>query len=436
MVFGNALRALRSRNYRLFFAGQSVSLIGTWIQRIATPWLVYQLTDSVFLLGLVGFVGQIPIFLVAPFAGVFSDRWNRYRILLATQVLAMIQATIIAWLVLSERVEIWQILVLSLLLGAVNAFDIPARQSFLVRMVDKKEDLPNAIALNSSMVNGARMLGPSVAGMLIAAIGTGVCFLLNAASFVFVILSLLLMRLPEEASGKVRKSLLGELAEGVRYTFGYAPIRCVILLLFLASLTGMPYVVLMPVFAKEILSGSADTYGLLMGASGLGALGAAFFLATRKNAEGLEKVIPMAAAIFGGGLMLLSLSRSFLLAAAVIVVAGFGMMLLMATSNTVIQSIVADEMRGRVMSFFTVAIMGTAPFGSLLAGSLAGHLGVPLTIALGGMCCLIGAMVFAIKLPNIRRLLANNSGDRFAKRYNPNSRKDPCEQSTTVGRIP
>jgi MFS family permease len=406
MAISYALRALRSRNYRLFFTGQSISLIGTWMQRIATPWLVYQLTDSVFLLGLVGFVGQIPIFLVAPFAGVFSDRWNRYRILLATQILAMVQATIMAWLVLSERIEIWQILVLSLMLGAVNAFDIPARQSFLVRMVDKKEDLPNAIALNSSMVNGARMLGPSVAGMLIAAIGTGLCFLLNAASFVFVILSLLFMRLPAEATGKVRKSVLGELAEGVRYTFGNAPIRYVILLLFLASLTGMPYVVLMPVFAKEILFGSADTYGMLMGTSGLGALGGAFFLATRKNAIGLEKVIPMAAAIFGAGLILLSLSRSFLLACVVIVVAGFGMMLLMATSNTVIQSIVADEMRGRVMSFFTVAIMGTAPFGSLLAGSLAKHLGVPSTIALGGAMCLIGALVFAGKLPRIRKAMA------------------------------
>lgn len=412
MAFGNALRALRSRNYRLFFAGQSVSLIGTWIQRIATPWLVYQLTDSVFLLGLVGFVGQIPIFLVAPFAGVFSDRWNRYRILLATQVLAMVQATVMAWLVLSERIEIWQILLLSLFLGMINAFDIPARQSFLVRMVDKKEDLPNAIALNSSMVNGARMLGPSVAGMLIAAIGTGICFLLNAASFVFVILSLLLMRLPTEATGKIRKSVLGELAEGVRYTFGYAPIRCVILLLFLASLTGMPYIVLMPVFAKEILFGSADTYGLLMGASGLGALGGAFFLATRKSAVGLEKVIPMAAAIFGAGLMLLSLSRSFLLACAMIVVAGFGMMLLMATSNTVIQSIVADEMRGRVMSFFTVAIMGTAPFGSLLAGSLARHLGVPPTIALGGGACLVGALVFAGKLPKIKKAMAAGKGGK------------------------
>jgi MFS family permease len=406
MAISNALRALRSRNYRLFFTGQSISLIGTWMQRIATPWLVYELTNSVFLLGLVGFIGQLPIFLLAPIAGVFSDRWNRYRILLTTQVLAMIQATLMAWLVLAERIELWQILLLSLVLGGVNAFDIPARQAFLVRMVEKKEDLGNAIALNSSIVNTARMLGPSAAGLLIAAIGTGVCFLFNAVSFVFVILSLLLMRLPGEQKNKEHRSILGEFGEGIRYTFGYAPIRYVILLLFLASLTGMPYVILMPVFAKEILLGSANTYGLLMGASGLGALGGAFFLATRKNADGLEKVIPLAAAVFGAGLILLSLSRSSTLAFPVIVVAGFGMMLLMATSNTVIQSIVADEMRGRVMSFFTVAIMGTAPFGSLLAGSLAGRLGVPPTIALGGVCCLIGALAFAVKLPKIGKAMA------------------------------
>lgn len=410
MALNYALRALRSRNYRLFFTGQSISLIGTWMQRIATPWLVYELTNSVFLLGLVGFVGQIPVFLLAPFAGVFSDRWNRYRILLATQVLAMIQASLMAWLVLAERIELWQILLLSMVLGAVNAFDIPARQAFLVRMVEKKEDLGNAIALNSSIVNTARMLGPSAAGILIASIGTGVCFLFNAASFVFVILSLLMMRLPTEEKSKAHRSILGELGEGIRYTFGFAPIRCVILLLFLASLTGMPYVVLMPVFAKEILLGSANTYGLLMGASGIGALGGAFFLATRKNALGLEKVIPVAAAVFGLGLILLSLSRNFALAIAVIVVTGFGMMLLMATSNTVIQSIVADDMRGRVMSFFTMAIMGTAPFGSLLAGSLAKEIGVPLTIALGGTMCILGALAFAAKLPLIRRVMQNGQG--------------------------
>lgn len=409
MALKTAFRALRSRNYRLFFAGQSVSLIGTWIQRIATPWLVYELTDSVFLLGLVGFAGQIPIFLLAPFAGVFSDRWNRYRILLATQVLAMIQAALMAWLVLAERIEIWQILFLSLFLGAVNAFDIPARQSFLVRMVEKKDDLGNAIALNSSMVNGARMLGPSAAGMLIAAIGTGICFLLNAASFVFVIFSLLLMRLPVEQQQRRPQSVLGELGEGVRYTFGATPIRCVILLLFLASLTGMPYMVLMPVFAREILHGAAGTYGLLMGASGLGALGGAFYLATRSSARGLEKVIPLAAAAFGVGLILLALSRTFAMAFAVIVLAGFGMMLLMAASNTFIQSLVDDSMRGRVMSFFTMAIMGTAPFGSLMAGSLARHIGVPLTIGLGGLMCLIGALAFTARLPAIARDMADGA---------------------------
>jgi MFS family permease len=422
MAISYALRALRSRNYRLFFTGQSISLIGTWMQRIATPWLVYELTNSVFLLGLVSFIGQLPVFLLAPFAGVFSDRWNRYRILLATQVLAMIQASLMAWLVLAERIELWQILLLSLMLGGISAFDIPARQAFLVRMVEKKEDLGNAIALNSSIVNAARMLGPSAAGLLIAAIGTGVCFLFNAVSFVFVILSLLMMRLPAEQNNKAHRSILGELGEGIRYTFGYSPIRYVILLLFLASLTGMPYAVLMPVFAKEILLGSANTYGLLMGASGLGALGGAFFLATRKNAHGLEKVIPVAAATFGAGLILLSLSRSFPLAIAVNIVTGFGMMLLMATSNTVIQSIVADDMRGRVMSFFTMAIMGTAPFGSLLVGSLAKEIGVPPTIALGGVMCMAGALAFAASLPGIRKIMNKTLDDR--KRQAINSQQE------------
>jgi predicted MFS family arabinose efflux permease len=276
-------------------------------------------------------------------------------------------------------------------------------------MVEKKDDLGNAIALNSSMVNGARMLGPSAAGMLIAAIGTGVCFLLNAASFVFVILSLLLMRLPQENQARRHQSVLGELYAGVRYTFGATPIRSVILLLFLASLTGMPYMVLMPVFAREILHGAAGTYGLLMGASGLGALGGAFYLATRSSARGLDKVIPVAAAAFGVGLVLLSLSRSFALAFAVIVLAGFGMMLLMAASNTFIQSLVDDSMRGRVMSFFTMAIMGTAPFGSLMAGSLARHIGVPLTIGLGGLMCLIGALAFTARLPAIARDMADGA---------------------------
>jgi MFS family permease len=408
MALRAIFRSLTYRNYRLFFAGQSISLIGTWMQRIATPWLVYEMTKSVFLLGLVGFIGQIPIFLVAPFAGVFTDRWNRYHILVATQILAMVQAVVLTWLILSESIEIWHVMFLAGLLGCVNAFDIPARQSFLIQMVDKKENLSNAIALNSSMVNGARMLGPSVAGMLIAASGVGMCFLLNASSYIFVICSLLLMKVSNKGNGKERKSVLTELHEGIVYTFGFAPIRYVILLLTLASLMGMPYMVLMPVFAKEILLGGANTYGFLMGASGLGALIGAFYLASRKSVAGLEKIIPLAAGCFGIGLMFLSLSRFFALSLVLMVVTGFGMMLLMAASNTVIQSIVEDTMRGRVMSFFTMAIMGTAPFGSLLAGSVARHIGAPKTILIGGVFCILGALFFRSKLSAITRAIAGN----------------------------
>ena len=405
MALRTTFRSLQYRNYRLFFSGQSISLIGTWIQRIATPWLVYDLTKSVFLLGLVGFIGQIPIFLISPFAGVFSDRWNRYHILVATQVLAMGQAVILSWLVLTNSIEIWHIILLSGFLGCINAFDVPARQSFLIQMVDKKEDLSNAIALNSSMVNGARLLGPSLAGMLIAATGEGICFLLNALSYIFVIWSLLLMKVSVTRHDK-GKSILMELQEGVAYTFGFAPIRDIILLLTLASIMGMSYIVLMPVFAKEILMGEANTFGFLMGASGLGALIGAFYLASRKSVAGLEKIIPLAAGCFGAGLILLSLTRAFALSLLLMVVTGLGMMLSMASSNTVLQNIVKDDMRGRVMSFFTMAIMGTAPFGSLLAGSVAKHIGVPETIMIGGGFCIIGALLFGMKLGAISQAIA------------------------------
>lgn len=401
-------RSLQYRNFRLFFAGQSISLIGTWIQRIAMPWLVYDLTNSVFLLGLVGFVGQIPISLISPFAGVFSDRWNRYHILLATQVLAMGQAVLLTWLVLAESISVWQIIVLSGFLGCVNAFDIPARQSFMIQMVDKKEDLSNAIALNSSMVNGAKLLGPSLAGILLSVTGEGVCFLVNALSYVFVIWSLLCMQLHAPEGGREVKSVLSQLQEGVVYTFGYPPIRSIILLLTLCSLMGMPFAVLMPVFAREVLAGQAYTFGFLMGGSGLGALIGAFYLASRRSVVGLEKIIPLAAGCFGLGLILLSLSRVFALSFIIMVITGLGMMLLMASSNTVLQNLVADEMRGRVMSFFTLAIMGTAPFGSLLAGSLAKQIGTPKTIMIGGIFCIVGALAFAIKLGAITRRIARD----------------------------
>jgi len=415
----NTFRSLKYRNYRLYFYGQSVSLIGTWIQRITTPWLVYHLTNSAFLLGLVGFAGQIPTFLIAPFAGVFTDRWNRYHLLIITQIAAMVQAFLLAYLYLNGSIQVWHVVVLSVFLGIVNAFDVPVRQSFVIEMVENKEDLGNAIALNSSMVNGARLFGPSIAGMLIAFTGEGICFLLNGVSYLFVIASLLMMKISPRKAVSSQKHVLTELKEGFRYTFGFAPIRYLILLLALVSLVGMPYTVLMPVFAKEILHGGSHTFGFLMGASGMGALLGAFFLASRRNAVGLDRVIPIAAATFGAGLIAFSFSRFFLLSLALMVFVGLGMMLQMASTNTILQTIVDDDKRGRVMSFYTMAFMGTAPFGSFIAGSLATKIGAPNTLVVGGIACVLGTLVFVRYLPKLQKgvkpiyirlgLLKNNS---------------------------
>ena len=422
----NTFRSLQYRNYRLFFGGQSISLIGTWIQRIATPWLVYDLTKSVLLLGLVGFVGQIPTFLFSPIAGVLTDRWNRYNILITTQILSMVQAIILTWLVFTGTIQVWHIIVLSGFLGCINAFDIPARQSFVIQMVDNKEDLSNAIALNSSMVNGARLIGPSIAGVLIAATGEGVCFLLNALSYISVIWSLLLMKVDPIENKNGEKSVLKELKEGISYTFGFAPIRYIIVLLALVSLMGMPYTVLMPVFAKEIIHGGAHTFGFLMGASGMGALTGAFYLASRRSERGLEKIIPLSAGVFGIGLIMFSYSHFFALSLVLMVVTGLGMMLQMASSNTMLQSIVDDSIRGRVMSFFTMAIMGTAPFGSLLAGSSAKLMGAPNTVLIGGISCVLGALIFAFKLPEISKAINENRQNRYI-------RED--ERKTTLMRV-
>jgi MFS family permease len=398
-------RSLKYRNYRLFFGGQSISLIGTWIQRIATPWLVYHLTSSALLLGVVGFAGQIPTFLLAPFAGVLTDRWNRYRTLIVTQILAMIQALILALLFFMGTIEVWHIIVLSVMLGCINAMDIPVRQSFVVDMVGKKEDLGNAIALNSSMVNGARLLGPSIAGILIAAAGEGTCFLINGLSYLVVIFSLLRMKVNPEKTNKRQKNIVKDLREGISYTFGFAPIKSVILLLGLISIMGMPYAVLMPVFAKEILHGGSHTFGFLMAASGLGALAGAIYLASKKSVLGLEKIIPLSAGVFGAGLIAFALSRYFPLSLVLMVVTGLAMMMQLASSNTILQTIVDDDKRGRVMSFYTMAFIGTAPFGSLMAGELANVLGAPNTLIIGGTLCIAGAIFFAKKLPALKEMI-------------------------------
>ncbi len=397
--FKSTFRSLKYRNYRLYFTGQSISLIGTWIQRITVPWLVYHLTDSAFLLGVVSFAGQIPTFLIAPFAGVLTDRLNRYHLLILTQVAAMIQAFLLAFLYLSGYIAVWHVVVLSVILGIINAFDVPVRQSFMIEMIDKKEDLANAIALNSSMVNGARLLGPSIAGLLIALTGEGFCFLINGVSYLFVIASLFMMKIVPRKAHNKNKHVIKELKEGFSYTFGFPPIRYLILLLALVSLTAMPYTVLMPVFAKEVLHGGSHTFGFLMGASGAGALLGALYLASRKNVLGLDKVIAIATGTFGLSLVAFSFSRFFTLSLVLMVLVGLGMMLQMASSNTIIQTVVDDDKRGRVMSFYTMAFMGTTPFGSFIAGSLASKLGAPETILIGGIVCVLGTVVFSRKLP-------------------------------------
>ena len=396
------LRAFKYKNYRLFFGGQGVSLIGTWMQSIAMSWLVYRLTGSALLLGVVGFCSQIPTFILSPFAGVLADRMNRYKILLVTQTLAMLQAFALAYLVLSGKIQVWHIIALSSFLGLVNSFDIPARQSFVVELVEKKEDLANAIALNSSMFNGARLIGPSVAGVLISAVGEGMCFLLNGVSYLAVLAALLAMKVPQAGKKAPTEPVFMRLKEGFRYTFGFAPIRFIIMLLALTSLTGMPYTVLMPVFVKEILRGGPRALGFMMACSGAGALTAALLLASRKSAAGLEKRIPAAGLIFGTGLIALSLARSLPLAAAAIALASFGMISQMASSNTIIQTVVDDDKRGRVMAIYAMAFMGMAPFGSLMAGWVASRIGAPHTIMISGVMSMAGALAFFTRLGEIR----------------------------------
>ena len=397
------LRALKYRNYRLFFGGQIVSLVGTWITQTATNWLVYRLTGSALLLGVVGFAGQFPAFLLSPFAGIFVDRWNRHRLLVVTQTVSMLQSFALAAFTLSGRITVHWIIALSIVQGMVNAFDMPGRQAFLLEMIENRGDLGNAIALNSSMVNVARLVGPSVAGILIAAAGEGWCFLIDGFSYIAVIISLLRMVITRvEAPHKTRAGALESFKEGFGYAFGFPPIRSIILLLALVSLVGVPYSVLMPVFAAEIFHGDAHTLGFLMTASGCGALAGALWLAARKSVVGLGRVIPIASAFFGAGLISFALMHNFYLALPCLAIAGFGFMVQMASSNTVIQTIVEDAKRGRVMSFYTMAFLGTVPLGSLIAGSLSARIGAPHTLIVGGICCIIGGALFARALPELR----------------------------------
>jgi MFS family permease len=422
-------RALRHRNFRLFFGGQSISLIGTWMTRIATSWLVYRLTGSALLLGTISFAGQIPTFIFAPFAGVWVDRLDRRQVLVWTQTLSMVQSLALAALTLSHYITIPLLLGLSVMQGIINAFDMPGRQSFMVQMVEDRGDLSNAIAINSSMVNMARMVGPSLAGMLIAVTSEGWCFLIDGISYLAVIASLLMMRIHIPAVQRKVTSTWTDLKVGWTYVSEFVPIRTILTLFALVSLMGMPFVVLMPIFAARVLHGGPHTLGFLMGAMGVGALVSALSLAARRSVRGLVRMIPMSAAVFGIGLIGFGASRVFWLSMITVMVAGMGMMMGMAASNTVIQTIVSEDKRGRVMSYYTMAFMGMAPFGALLAGIMANGVGgalavpsspawwrilaggishgvgAPWTVIVNGILLVLGAGWFMTQLPKLRRTI-------------------------------
>ncbi|MEP7310937.1 MAG: MFS transporter [Acidobacteriota bacterium] len=393
-------RAFRHRNYQLFFSGQLISVTGTWMQSVAESWLVYRLTGSAALLGVTAFCSQIPVFVLAPIAGAVADRNNRHRIMVITQSVSMVLPLVLSVLTFTSLVRPWHVFILAGCLGVVNAFDIPARQSFVVEMVGR-EDLLNAIALNSSMFNGARVIGPAVAGILVAAIGEGWCFLVNGLSYIAVITGLLMMQLPKKS--RVRKhSAIRDVLDGFRFVAHTGPVRALLLLLGVVSLTGVPYSVLMPVFAESILHGGARGLGILMAASGLGALGGALSLAGRRDVRGLGRWAGYAAGGFGVALGLFSLSRTFWLSVVLLVPVGYSLMVQMAASNTLIQAMVPDALRGRVMSVYSMMFLGMAPFGGLSAGYAAEHIGAPATVAVGGAVCLVAAIIFRLHLPSVR----------------------------------
>jgi MFS family permease len=401
----HAWRALRHRNFRLFFFGQTISMTGTWMTRLATTWLVYQLTHSALLLGIVSFAGQIVSFALAPFAGVWVERLDRRRMLVWTQAAAAVQSLALAALTLAHVIALWEIIALSALQGLINAFDMPGRQSFLVQMVEDRNDLSNAIAINSSMANGARLVGPAIAGLVIAGAGEGWCFLIDGVSYLAVIASLVLMRIRPMDIHRNASSMLEQMREGWDYVRTFPPVRTVLLLFAMTSLISYPYAVLLPVFAGQVLHGGATTLGWLTGASGVGALVSAISLAVRKSVVGLARMLQIAAGTLGGALILFGLSHALWLSLVLMVFAGFGLMQCAAASNTIIQSLVPEDKRARAMSYYTTAFFGAAPFGSLLAGTLAHRIGAPYTVMLSGTFCIAGSLWFTFELPKIGAIM-------------------------------
>ena len=399
------LPAFRSRNYRLFFTGQGISLIGSWMTQLATVWLVYRLTDSALMLGVVAFTSQIPSFFLSPFGGVFADRFSRHKTLIGTQVLAMLQSLALAALALTNVIQIWQIIALSLVQGFINAFDAPARQAFVPELIEKREDLANAIAVNSTMFNGARLIGPAIGGLILARVGAGYCFLIDGVSYIAVIIGLLAMRIQEKRIPFSDVSPIQRIKEGFIYAFGFPPIRTILLHAAIISLFGIQYTVLVPIYAEKILGGGAETLGFLMAASGIGALAGGIYLATRKTVAGLGKVIVLAASILGLGLIAFSISRHLPLSLLTMLFVGLGTILQVASSNTVLQTIVDEDKRGRVMSLFTMSFLGMTPFGNLLGGALAERIGAPTTLVIDGIICIIASIILAKQLPSLRRLV-------------------------------
>lgn len=396
---GFMLRAFRYRNYRLFFGGQVVSLIGTWINLTATGWLVYRLTGSAFLLGVIGFASQFPAFILTPFAGIYVDRWNRHRLLVGTQIASMLISFALAGLTLTDSISIPWLIVVSVCSGIVTAFDMPARQAFVSVLVEDKRDLGNAIALNSSMFNAARLVGPSIAGAIIAVSNEGWCYLLDGVSYLAVIAALLAMRIAHTPAPVARhESPLQQFREGFNYAFESRAIRSIITLVGFICLVGVPYSVMMPVFAAEVLGGGAHTLGFLMTASGGGALLGALWLASRRTIVGLTRNIAVAGAIFSCSLTAFALSRVMWFSIPMLVVTGFGFIAMVASGNTLLQTIVEDSKRGRVISLFLMAYFGTTPIGSLAAGALSARIGAPYTTALCGMLCLAGVGWFISQL--------------------------------------
>jgi MFS family permease len=394
-------RALKHRNFQLFFSGQIISLVGTWMQTVAQAWLIYRLTGSGALLGVLGFVGQFPIFLLSPLAGLAADRWPRQRVVIATQSASMVLAFVLAALTMTGRIRVWEIIVLATLLGIVNAFDVPARQSFMIEMVGR-EDLINAIALNSSMFNLARVAGPAIAAGLVAVVGEGWCFLLNGLSYLAVIAGLFLMRIQKRIAVHDGAAPLEKLREGLRFARHTKPIRALLVLVAIVSFMALPYTVLMPIFAVQILHGGVNAYGWLMGAVGFGAMFGALALAMRHELRGLGKVVAYAATGLGASLVLFSASHWFWVSFMILIVSGFTMMMQFTATNTLIQSMVPDQLRGRVMSLYSMMFLGMSPFGSLLAGALADRIGAPVTMAIGGLASCLGGLAFARKWPAMR----------------------------------